>query len=106
HVALDGFKQVGDQVGAALQLDIDAAPALARHLAVLDQGVVERNRVKHDDGQHRQKNPSPHASTPGFNSIIDLMRRRSLTAARPYAHSPQKSIALTPDGACKMSSGR
>src|SRR6185312_13276381 len=52
RVALDGLHQVTDQVGAALELDVDAAPGLVRHLARAHQPVEGDGGVEH----HRQDN--------------------------------------------------
>ncbi|MNW22484.1 hypothetical protein D3C71_2239850 [compost metagenome] len=48
HIALDRLHEVGDQVGAALQLYVDARPALAHHLPVGDKAIVDDDGVADD----------------------------------------------------------
>ena len=45
HVALHGFHEIGDEVGAALELHVDARPAFLRELTLTDEIVVRENAV-------------------------------------------------------------
>ncbi len=62
HDALDRFHQVGDEVVAAFQLDVDLAPGIVHFHAVTDQLVVDRNQVKNDqecDSEDEQNHNNP-----------------------------------------------
>src|SRR5262247_2126151 len=56
-IAFDGLDQVRNELGAALELDINAAPGLVRHLARAHQAVEHDDRVK--DDRRRDKNDCP-----------------------------------------------
>ena len=49
RIALHRLDEIGDEVGAPLQLDIDAAPALAGEIALAYEAIVERDGIKADD---------------------------------------------------------
>ncbi len=72
HVAFDRVEQVGDQVGAALELDIDAAPALFDHVLVLDQLVVDHDTVADDCSNDGQYYAHGHENTPLVGPPIPL----------------------------------
>ena len=59
-VALHRRDEVGDEVGAALQLDVDAAPAFGRHLPGPDQAVVEDDGNDRDRGDDQKHDPCGH----------------------------------------------
>ena len=63
HVALDALDQVGDEVIPALQLDVDAAPALGHQVLVGHQLVVNRHGPEQQDHHHAQENVSGHIFT-------------------------------------------
>ena len=60
HVALDRLDQVGDEVIPALELDVNAAPALGHHILVGHQPVVNRHRPDKQEHHHAQENVSGH----------------------------------------------
>ena len=51
RIALHGLDQVGDEVGAALQLHVYAAPCFLAHLPGGDQPVVDRDHIDRDQHQ-------------------------------------------------------
>jgi len=53
-VALDGLDQVGNQVMAALELDVDVRKRLLDPLPECDQPVVGEREEDHDDDDDRQ----------------------------------------------------
>ena len=60
RIALDGLHQIADQVGAALELDVDAAPGFVGHLAGAHQPVESNGGVEHDRGGNCEENPEEH----------------------------------------------
>ena len=48
RIALDRLDQVGNQIGAALELRVDAAPAFGDHGAAADKPVVGEDRPQDD----------------------------------------------------------
>src|SRR5690606_17678929 len=55
-VALDGLDQVGDEIVATLQLDVDLAPRLLHEVAQANQAVVLSNGPEDNDNQNYQQN--------------------------------------------------
>jgi len=45
-VAFDGLNKIGDELGTTLELDIDAAPGLVRHLARSHQAIEDNDDVQ------------------------------------------------------------
>src|SRR5690606_9129601 len=78
HIALNGLEEIGDQIGTALQLHVDAGPALLHQLPLPDQVVVEKNGVADDGDDNRQNDQASHV---GVSS-----RRRVPERARPDWH--------------------
>ncbi len=60
RIAFDGLHQIADEVGAALELDVDAAPGLIGHLAGAHQPVEGDGGVEHDRGGNCEENPEEH----------------------------------------------
>ena len=50
RIALHRLDEIGDEVGAPLQLHVDAAPALAGEIALPHEAIVERDGIEADDG--------------------------------------------------------
>ncbi|MOA33084.1 hypothetical protein D3C78_1543450 [compost metagenome] len=48
RVTLHGLDEVGNEIGAALQLHVDARPRLFLHLPRLDQTVIDEDDIKRD----------------------------------------------------------
>ena len=65
HVALHGLEHVGDEVGAALELDVDPRPALLAELPVLDEAVVEHHAVGAGSDDDDENDQASHGGTPG-----------------------------------------
>ena len=59
HVALDGVHEVGDQVVASLELDLDLGERLVDPEASLDQPVVEPDHEEHRDHDDRDDDDQP-----------------------------------------------
>src|SRR5258706_6065463 len=59
HVALHRVDQVGDQVVAALELDVDLRPGFLRPVAGADQAVVREGQPQPDDDDDRDNDPNP-----------------------------------------------
>ena len=60
HIALDGLDQVGDEVVPALELHVDAAPALGHQIFVGHQPVVNGHRPDKQEHHHAQENVKCH----------------------------------------------
>jgi hypothetical protein len=56
HVALDGFDEIGDQVVAARQLNVDLREGIPDAVALVDQPVVNTDRPEHYRGNDREEN--------------------------------------------------
>ena len=63
-IALDGFDQVGDQIGAAAQLHVDAAPALRHEVLVADQAIVSPDQITTDNNNKTQEAVAEHQVAP------------------------------------------
>ena len=55
HVGLGGFDQVGDQIVAALELDVDLREGVLEAIAQVHQVVVERDQPENDRDDDYQK---------------------------------------------------
>jgi hypothetical protein len=71
-VALHGLDQVGDQVVAALQLDVDAAPGLVDLVARADEGVPGR-----DDPDDQQDQRASDCEEDGVAHLVLIDRQRA-----------------------------
>ncbi len=56
HVAFDGFDEVGDEVVAALELDINLRPGVIHVIAEVDEAVVDGDEPEDEDGEDGEKN--------------------------------------------------
>ena len=66
HIALHRFHQIGNEIGTALELHVNTRPALAHHLPVGHQRVVDDDGVA-GDADHEQKNDPFHSCAPSSN---------------------------------------
>ena len=57
RIALHGLDQIGNEVGAPAQLHVDAAPALAHHVAHANQAVEDLNNEDHDRNRDTDDDP-------------------------------------------------
>jgi hypothetical protein len=61
RVRFDRLDQVGDEIAAPLQLDVDAAPAFAHQIALPHQPVEDRDRSECEHRQYGNHDPfRPH----------------------------------------------
>jgi hypothetical protein len=86
HIALHRFEQVGDQVGAAFELHIDARPAFLAELTVLDEVVVEINTVAECGDDDREDDQASHCA------LLEVMARGS-DARKIIGRCPDPAIA-------------
>ena len=69
-VGFDRLDQIGNEIAAPLELDVDAAEALAHEVAPADQAVEHDNRVKANQGQDADHNPFGfHHALAGASSV-------------------------------------
>ena len=57
RVGLDGLDQIGNEVGAPAQLDVDPAESLAHHVTQPNQPVVDHDRIDRDRNDDRKNDP-------------------------------------------------
>jgi hypothetical protein len=58
RIGLHGLDQVGNEVGAPAQMDVDPAEAFAHHVAQPDEPVVDHDRVDRERDHDRENDPS------------------------------------------------
>ena len=87
-VALDGLDEVGDEVDAALELDVDLRPRVLDLVAPADQAVVrgdEVDRHEHHDGDHDDEpNHGGSVSEPSREVRPPLDKRPSREVRPPF----------------------
>src|SRR5690349_19292938 len=76
-VAFDRLDEIGNEIGAALQLRFDAAPAFGDDIAPAHETVERRDAPEADENGKPEKNVSDHES-----------EISGLTAVRPWAPTP------------------
>ena len=92
-IGLHGLDQVGDEVGAAAQLHVDAAPALAHDVALADEPVEDDDGVEHDHDHGRGDHPvGGHCKIPVF---LRVAGRTSRTATSGNRHPTVGSSRVT-----------
>jgi hypothetical protein len=63
HIALHALHQIGDEIGAAFELHLDAAPTLMRHLPFGHQPVEDDDDEQREGCQKPDQGPE-HKSPP------------------------------------------
>jgi hypothetical protein len=61
-IALDGFDDVGNEIGPALQLNVDAGPGLLDHLPGFHEAIVDGNAVDGDGSENGDDDKRGHES--------------------------------------------
>src|SRR6266850_683258 len=88
-VALHGLDQVGHQIGAALELDVDVRPRFIRPLAQPDELVVRHDDRDDETGEDKEKKGAAerHEFLLDHRSIGPSRLRQTLRASPPPADS-------------------
>jgi hypothetical protein len=73
HIAFDGLEQVGDEIGAPLELHVDARPALAHQLPFADEVVIEEDAVADDGDDDGKDYQAGHGASP-VHGMLQLQR--------------------------------
>ncbi len=76
--------QIGHEIGAALQLHVDPAPALAHHVALAGETVEHHDGIERDSGENGEDDPCHNL----IEASLAVAARRAATTL-PLSRSPK-----------------
>ena len=83
RVALHGLDEVGDQVPAPLELDLDLRPRVVDSVPLLDEAVVEQNEEQPDEQNDPEKDEQPDHGLPTLWIESTNRKRDRVCFSRP-----------------------
>src|SRR5262249_11276495 len=103
HVVLHHLDQVGNEVMAALQLDVDLLPGVAHLVADSDQPVVEQDDDEGDNDQHAQTDEQRHGTL--SSPLSRQMPVPFYQTCRKFLKNPSKKSGFMSNGMAWSSVG-
>jgi hypothetical protein len=90
-IAADRLHEPGNQVGPALELDVDIGPAIVDHLPFAHEQVVEPDDPDQRDHRRRDQDVDQHRKLPPVPVIVraqQAARRQGRQASPVFVHNP------------------